>query len=73
LSFLAAAAEVQKEFGAGGGTGGGLSGRGGAGSPVTVLTNLLMDDELPPEIRLVFRKLQKKDGVTKIKVRGQFL
>lgn len=41
----------------------------GTGSPVHgILANVLIDDELPPEVRLIFRKLQKKDATTKIKV-----
>lgn len=40
----------------------------GTGATATALTSLLIDDDLPPEVKMVFKKLQKKDAITKIKV-----
>jgi hypothetical protein len=72
FSFLAASAEAQKEFGGGLHQGDGGGGSGGQVNTL-ILTNVIMEDDLPPEIRMVFRKLQKKDGITKIKVCGRVL
>lgn len=62
LTFLAAAAEARQDLSA-------FGNAGLPGSPVhSILTNVLIDDNLPPDVRLIFRKLQKKDATTKIKV-----
>lgn len=66
LTFLAAAAEARQEFSA---FTSAILPTVGTGSPVHgILANVLIDDDLPPEVRLIFRKLQKKDATTKIKV-----
>ncbi|ODM98607.1 E3 ubiquitin-protein ligase listerin [Orchesella cincta] len=66
LTFLAAAAELRQEFSA---FSNAVLPTINSGSPVhnSILANVLIDDDLPPEVRLIFRKLQKKDATTKIK------
>ncbi|CAL8093289.1 unnamed protein product [Orchesella dallaii] len=66
LTFLAAAAELRQDFSAFSSS---VLPSISTGSPVhnSILANVLIDEDLPPEVRLIFRKLQKKDATTKIK------